>query len=36
MRQKEGELAKRMEQGMKTRMSGSLKEKLDKVLVGTS
>jgi len=28
MRRKEGELVKRMEQGMKLRMSGSLKEKL--------
>jgi len=36
MRQKEGELAKRLEQGMKTKLSWSLKEKLEKVLVWSS
>ena len=36
MRRKEGKLAKRLEQGMETKLSWSLKEKLEKVLVWSS
>jgi len=36
MRQKEGELMKRLEQGMKTKLNWSQREKLKEVLVGSS